>query len=206
MIVKSLKVITFDCDGVLFDSAAANKAYYNHLLAHFDLPAMTLEQQAYVHMHTVNESLAFLFKDPDKALAAEEFRRQVHPMPFIRLMRLDPYAREILTDLRVAYKTAIATNRVDTMNRVLDEHHLGDQFDLVVTAADVLRAKPHPDLLHKVLTHFQIRPEEMVYIGDSPIDEIAARQAGVPFVAYGNADLEALAHIDNLGQLKQKIL
>lgn len=201
MIAKSLKVVTFDCDGVLFDSAAANQAYYNHLLAHFDLPAMTPEQQAYVHMHTVNESLSFLFKEPNKALTAEAYRRQMQPMPFIRLMTLDPFAREVLTGLRVSFKTAIATNRVDTMNRVLAEHDLENQFDLVVTAADVQRAKPHPDLLLKVLAHFQICPEEMIYIGDSSIDEIAARQAGVPFVAYGNKDLEALAHIENLGEL-----
>ena len=201
MIAKSLKVVTFDCDGVLFESAAANQAYYNHLLAYFGLPAMTPEQQAYVHMHTVNESLSFLFKEPNKALAAEAYRRQVQPMPFIRLMTLDPFAREVLTGLRASFKTAIATNRVDTMNRVLAEHRLENQFDFVVTAADVPRAKPHPDLLLKVMTHFQVHPQEMIYIGDSSIDEIAAQQAGVPFVAYNNTDLEALAHIENLGEL-----
>jgi HAD superfamily hydrolase (TIGR01549 family) len=201
MIVKSLKVVTFDCDGVLFDSAAANQAYYNHLLAHFDLPAMTSEQEAYVHMHSVHESLSFLFGNPQKARAAEAYRRQVKPMPFIRLMTVDPYLRDVLNRLMGRYKTAIATNRVDTMDRVLSEHRLEGQFDIVVTAADVPRAKPHPDLLLKVLDHFRVRPEEMIYIGDSSIDEIAARQAGVPFVSYNNAELEALAHIENLGEL-----
>jgi HAD superfamily hydrolase (TIGR01549 family) len=201
MIDESLKVVTFDCDGVLFDSAAANQAYYNHLLARFDLPALTPEQEAYVHMHSVHESLAFLFGDPQKARAAEAFRRQIKPIPFIRLMTADPHLRDVLSGLPGRYKTAIATNRVDTMDLVLAEHRLENRFDLVVTAADVPRAKPHPDLLLKVLDHFNIRPREMIYIGDSSIDEIAARQAEVPFVAYNNPQLEALAHIDNLGEL-----
>jgi len=202
---KPLKVVTFDCDGVLFDSAAANQAYYNHLLAHFDLPAMTPEQQVYVHMHSVHESLAYLFGDPQKARAAEAYRQQIKPLPFIRLMTVDPYLRDVLNQLPGRYKTAIATNRVDTMDLVLAEHRLENRFDLVVTAADVPRAKPHPDLLLKVLDHFRIRPQEMIYIGDSSIDEIAARKAGVPFVAYNNPELEALAYIENLGELMKLI-
>ena len=31
-------------DGVLFDTEAANRAYYNHILEHFDKPAMTADQ------------------------------------------------------------------------------------------------------------------------------------------------------------------
>ena len=203
MIANSLKVLTFDCDGVLFDSAAANKAYYNHVLARFNLPAMTPVQEAYVHMHSVHESLFFLFGDAQKAGAAEEYRQQIQPLPFIRLMIQDPHLRDMLKQLQGKFKTAIATNRVDTMDLVLAEHRLENQFDLVVTAADVQRAKPHPDLLLKVLDHFRIRPEEMIYIGDSSIDEIAARKAGVPFVAYNNSELEAQVHIDNFGELMQ---
>ena len=30
-----LKLIVFDCDGVLFDSRAANEAFYNDMLAAF---------------------------------------------------------------------------------------------------------------------------------------------------------------------------
>src|SRR5690606_24651963 len=127
----------FDCDGVLFDSSAANVAYYNQILSRFQMPAMTPEQQAYVHMHTVHESLTHLFGEPEKVKAAENFRRQMHPLHFIRLMTLEPHLLSLLNRLRAGYKTAVATNRVDTMERVLAEHQLENQFDLIVTAADV---------------------------------------------------------------------
>ena len=61
--MKDIKVVAFDCDGVMFDSQNANRAYYDHLLDRFGLPPMTPEQLAYVHMHTVDESLAFLMGD-----------------------------------------------------------------------------------------------------------------------------------------------
>ena len=33
-----IKLVAFDCDGVLFDSQQANIAFYNTILAHFDRP------------------------------------------------------------------------------------------------------------------------------------------------------------------------
>jgi phosphoglycolate phosphatase len=201
VILSSVRVVAFDCDGVLFDSSKANKTYYNDILSHFRMPEMTLEQQKYVHMHTVHESLDYLFGDPEKAHAAEDYRREMKPGRYIRLMMPDPYLDTVMKALRSRYRTAIATNRVDTMDRVLAEHHLDNQFDLIVTAADVERPKPHPDLLLKVLEYFTVKAEEMIYIGDSALDEEAAAKAAVPFIAYGNTFLRAEAHIEHLGQL-----
>jgi len=36
----NVSVVAFDCDGVLFDTLEANRHYYNHILEHFDRPAM----------------------------------------------------------------------------------------------------------------------------------------------------------------------
>ncbi len=33
--LQGLKVIMYDCDGVLIDSSRANQAFYNHILEHF---------------------------------------------------------------------------------------------------------------------------------------------------------------------------
>ena len=57
------EVVAFDCDGVLFDTEQANRVYYSNILQHFGRPAVTEEQFAYVHMHTISESLAYLFPD-----------------------------------------------------------------------------------------------------------------------------------------------
>ena len=61
--LQDVKVVAFDCDGVLFDTEQSNRAYYNAVLKHLGFPGLTGEQFAYVHMHTVDESLAYLFKD-----------------------------------------------------------------------------------------------------------------------------------------------
>jgi phosphoglycolate phosphatase len=50
----------------------------------------------------------------------------------------------------------VATNRTDTMARVLAENHIDHLFDLVVCALDVQFPKPHPESLVKVVDHFSV--------------------------------------------------
>jgi len=52
-----------------------------------------------------------------------------------------------------------------------------------------------------VLRHFGVQPPQMLYVGDSVVDESAAAAAGVPFVAYRNPSLTADRHIEDLAAL-----
>ena len=108
----------------------------------------------------------------------------------------------LLIILKPQFKTAIATNRSDTINRLLDAFDLDGYFDLIVTASDVERPKPHPDALLKILEHFKLPPSQVIYIGDSRLDELAAKAAGMPLVAYRNTELSAAYHINNLNELE----
>ncbi len=200
--MKDIKVVAFDCDGVLFDTKKANMAYYNQVLNHFDLPAMTGEQFNYIHMHTVDESLAYLFKDKAILEAAQTYRKNMNYLPFLKHMEMEPHLKTLLEKLRPIFKTAIATNRTDTMARVLTEHDLAGYFDLVVTASDVKNPKPHPEPLVNILKYFRLKPRQMIYIGDSKLDESAAQAAGVPLVAYKNSALHADFYIESLKELE----
>jgi len=75
--MKNVKVVAFDCDGVLFDTEDANWAYYNHILKHFGKPAMTKNQFAYAHQHTVNEAIAHLFGDEESIAAVHNYRQKM---------------------------------------------------------------------------------------------------------------------------------
>lgn len=195
-----IKVVAFDCDGVLFDTEAANRAYYNAILTALGRPVLTDEQFAYVQMQTVERSLAFLC-GPENLEQAHAHRRQLSYLPFIKYMKKAPELDELLDTLDGSVHTAIATNRSNTMNRVLAEHGLSGRFELVVTALDVMRPKPAPEQLLKILDYFDAEPDEMLYIGDSTLDEMAAKSAEVPFVAYNNSSLTADFHITGMKQI-----
>ena len=199
--MKNIKIVAFDCDGVMFDTKESNTAYYNQILGHFGRSAMTAEQFAYCHSHTADQAIAKMFDDEESFRAAQSYRKSMSYLPFLKYMEIEPYLKPLIETLRPRYKTAIATNRSDTMDRVISEHGLEGYFDLVVCSNDVDHPKPHPDQLIKILEHFGIEPCDSLYVGDSELDEIAAKAAGVPFVAYKNRSLSADFHIQSLKQI-----
>jgi len=197
------RAIVFDCDGVMFDTSQANRNYYNRLLAHLNKPPMNDEQFAYTHMHTVDEALVYLFKNEAQIRAAQAYRQQMNYLPFLAYMQIEPHLKPLLQKLKPAYKTGVATNRTDTMNRVLQAHSLENAFDLVVTAFDVVHPKPHPEQLLKICNHFAMEARHLLYVGDSVVDEMAASAAGVDLAAYNNPSLAARYHIQSLNELEQ---
>jgi len=204
--MEAIRVVAFDCDGVMFDTVQANKAYYNHILEHFGRPAMSPEQFAYSHMHTVDQSISNLFKNEKHIQAAHKYRKKMSYLPFLKYMEIEPYLKPLLEKLKARYKTAVATNRTDTMDRVITAHGLEGYFDLIVSASDVKHPKPHPEPLIRVMKHFKIAPEQLMYIGDSTLDETAAKAAGAVFVAYGNESLPAEFHIQSLKEMEDILL
>jgi len=200
--MKNIKVVGFDCDGVMFDTIDANRTYYNSILKHFGKPPMSLKQLEYVHIHTINEAISSLFTDDHGLEAALDYSNSISYIPFLKYMTIEPYLKPLLNYLKGKYKIAVATNRTDTMSCVLNENNLDGYFDIVVTSLDVKRPKPHPDPIIKILDHFDVKPDNLIYIGDSSLDEKAAASAGVFFAAYKNSSLSADFYINSLKEIE----
>ena len=65
----------------------------------------------------------------------------------------------------------------------LDEHlsRLGLRFDAVVTSAETGVRKPDPQILALALARLRVTPERALHVGDDPVDEQAAKAAGLRF-------------------------
>lgn len=197
----AIKAVIFDCDGVIVDSRAANASLYNQFLSHFNKGALNEDQLDYVHCHTLQESLKFLLGDDSLIREAERLWQKMDYEPLIALLTLEPGLMECLELLRRHYKTAIATSRTRTMGQLLERFGLNPYFDLVVTSLDVHNPKPHPESVIKILSYFDIMPEEACYIGDSDVDRETSERAGVLFVAYRNEELKAAHHVSHFDEL-----
>ncbi len=199
--LRQVKIIIYDCDGVLIDSRAANQAFYNHILTHFGLPVLTAEQWARVMPLTAPDALTWLFQNTPWLAAAQEFQQTVDNTPFLALLRVEPSLEETLAHLRPHYRTAIATNRGKSLVPVLQHYGLAAFFDFTVSSLDVQHPKPHPECLFRILEHFQVPPQKACYIGDSDLDREVSARAGVLFGAYRNPALLAAFHLDNHTEL-----
>jgi HAD superfamily phosphatase len=74
-----------------------------------------------------------------------------------------------------------------------------EHFRTVVTMDDVERRKPHPDGLLKILANRS--PKHAVYLGDNVDDALAAREAGVPFLAI--VPREAYGHRERVARFRK---
>ncbi|PIE57748.1 MAG: beta-phosphoglucomutase [Desulfobulbus propionicus] len=194
-----LKLIVFDCDGVMFSSLEANRVYYNHLLSHFDCPPMNTEELTFVHAHDVTDSVAHIFRRHthlDQA-AINDYRFKLDYTPFLKYMQMEEDLPAFLSQVKQRYHTAISTNRTTTMDMILDTFQLRPWFDLVVTASDVPNPKPAPDALLKILGELRVQPSETLYIGDSTVDALHCSSVGVDLIAFKNRELDAKYHVGN---------
>lgn len=63
---------------------------------------------------------------------------------------------------------------------ILHAHEVTKHLDFVVASAAVATAKPHPDIFRHALARADLRPDEVVYVGDSYIsDVLGARNVGI---------------------------
>ncbi|MCK4823758.1 HAD-IA family hydrolase [bacterium] len=193
----------FDCDGVLLDSREANRAYYNAILKEFGRRSMNDKELSFVHMHTAEESVKYLFRD-DIATQKEAlvYAQALDYTTFLDCLIMEPGVGDTIESIRPPMLTAVSTNRSTTMSRVVDVFGLDKWFDIIVCALDVNNPKPDPEGVFKILEKLGVEKDRAIYIGDSVVDEVVAYRAGIPLIAYKNRDLEAMFHVEHFVQIK----
>jgi HAD superfamily hydrolase (TIGR01509 family) len=107
--------------------------------------------------------------------------------------RVFPGVKEALEKL--GGRKSTATTKASTTTRaVLEQFGLIQYFDHV-QGTDGFPYKPAPDVVQAALGALGARPEDCLFVGDSPADMEAGRRAGVKTCAvrYGYGDPDELA-------------
>ncbi len=203
--MKDLKLVIFDCDGVMFDSKNANQKYYNQLLEKFGHPPMNDSELEYVHTHNVIDAVQYIFKRyPEEDLdKIHLYREELGYTDFLPYMTIEPDLKAFLRFLKPHYITAISTNRTSTLPAILKIFEIEAYFDKVVTAFDVSRPKPHFEALVQILDHFKISVDEAVFIGDSMVDREHTNGVGMRLIAFKNPSLPAEYHVNSFMEIKK---
>lgn len=181
-----IKGIIYDCDGTITDSRAALMAFYGATLAGLGIPfpADDPGTWAYCTAHGVRDVAARYAEGPAMQRRFLSSLAAADHASFTQAVRLEHHVLETMARLRRAYRLAIATNRGNDMALLAERFRLTDYVDLIVTAADVAHAKPHPAMFLAAASGLGLEPAEMVVVGDSSADAEGAAAAGMTFLAY----------------------
>ncbi len=197
--MNNIAGIVFDCDGVLFESRAANLAYYNTILVAFGEDPVDPADFGRAHLcHTAASPEVFrCLLGEERSAAALEAARLLDYRNFIPQLQPEPGMTVAVAELSRRFPLAVATNRGSSMHEILEHFGLAGYFQAVVTSRDVPRPKPHPDMLFEAARQLSLAPEQLLFVGDSELDQAAAAAAGIRFAAYRNnltADLRLASH------------
>lgn len=204
MDISKIKAVVFDCDGVMFDTALANRKYYDEVLEEFKKPELNDEQFGNVHKMTVKEAIEYLFPEYEDLTPVNECLKNIGYKKFIRYMEMEEGLIELLVSLKDnGYIRGIGTNRTNTMEKVLKDYDIEQYFEIVVTAADVRIPKPDPEQLQMIMEKCSLKSDEIMFIGDSDYDEQAAYRAKTGFVAFKSPKLQADFHVNSMAEISE---
>lgn len=120
-----------------------------------------------------------IFQDFEALLAQAYAQLKPLPMPGARMVFEELRRREIKIALNTGYQRAVALGLLDRL-----DWQVGREVDLLVTASDVPKSRPNPDMIWAAMSHFGIKNSQVVAkIGDSIVDIAEGQNAGCGLVA-----------------------
>jgi len=185
------KHIIFDLDGTLVDSAPMCVNILNAMLAErgCDRKICPIEIKPYLSLGGEQMVKALLDAECGDPLTEIADFRDRYLNTRTPETSLYSGVRAGLGKLRHnGYKLSICSNKPQHLcHKVLSELAIDHYFDLVIGGGAMRRAKPAPDMLAAVLSHYDADVARCLYIGDSEVDHATAQGLNVPFllVTYG---------------------
>lgn len=85
--------------------------------------------------------------------------------------------------LKREYHIAIVSNKFDAAVKGLNVDYFEGLFPVAIGASDTVAKKPAPDSVIKALQELHSDKERAVYVGDSDVDIMTARNSGLPCIS-----------------------
>jgi phosphoglycolate phosphatase len=192
--VESLKLLVFDLDGTLIDSAQDLCNSVNATLAHFDRPPLPDETIAGYIGNGALMLVRRAFATANGAQVDEDLLASAYQffLDYYREHKLDyTYAYEGVLDALAALRSvhdqpdappramAVLTNKpVRPSQAICEALGLAPYFPKIYGGNSFATKKPDPEGLFALMQESGALPGETVMIGDSQVDVLTARNAG----------------------------
>ena len=189
-----MTAILFDLDGTLLNTLDDLADAVNATLTHCGCPERTTDEvRQFVGNgaeRLIRLALPGKSDDPDVLTVLSYFKdyyashSQCKTCPYEGIL-------EALAEVKGEFPVAIVSNKPDNAVKLLCSQYFGDVYAL--GESSICPRKPAPDMVHKAME--AIGADHCIYVGDSEVDVLTAKNAGVPClsVLWGFRDQETLA-------------
>ena len=192
------KAVLFDLDGTVMNTIDDLNDSVNATLRHFSMPEITLADT----MRFIGNGARRLMEQAVPEGTGEELFGQV--LEYYKdwyqhhcMIKTAPYdgVTELMHTLKDAgVRQVIISNKPDPATREIAEKWFSGLTDFVIGEGPGLRRKPWPDMADAAVERLGLDKSECVLIGDSEVDVITAKNAGLDCISvlWGFRDRQTL--------------
>ena len=196
--MKDFDTYIFDLDGTLLSSLEDLAASTNYALRWAGMPERTLDEVRMFVGNGVKLLMERAIPDGQQNPRFEEVyaKFREHYLKH-NLDRTHPYdgVLDLLAELkRRGKKLAIVSNKFYAATQDLALHFFADTIEVAIGERENIRKKPAPDTVLEALRQLGASKDGAVYIGDSDVDVMTAKNSGLPCISvlWGFRDKEFL--------------
>ncbi len=183
--MAAYRLLIFDLDGTLVDTAPDIAHYANRVLERYGFPVKPLDEVKRAigrGVHDLLRDLGFREEQADLEEAVRSFKELYLVTPVI-MTRPYPNVQAMLEGPLRKVAKAIATNKPQGVtDRILERLDLRRHFTAVIGEGAGLPRKPDPASVRRIMEGLGAAPAQTILIGDSVIDHQTARNAGTDFL------------------------
>ncbi len=201
--MRHYDTFVFDLDGTLLDTLTDLASSTNYALQQHGMPLHTTDEVRRFVGNGVRRLMQLAVPggeaNPLFESCLDTFRRHylLHSLDTTR-----PYDGivGVLHELRARGKrVAVVSNKFDAATKELCRHFFPDTVEVAIGEheAEGIRRKPAPDTVAEALRQLRVTADGAVYVGDSDVDILTARNAQLPCISvlWGFRDRDfLLAH------------
>lgn len=185
--MKKYETVIFDLDGTLLNTLEDLADAVNYALRKMGMPERTLEEVRTFVGNGVRRLMELSVPEGSNNPAFEETFAKFREYYGVHCNdKTKPYegVLELIRELKKAgYALAIVSNKLDSAVKELAEIYFEGIVKVAIGEKEGVAKKPAPDTVYAALRELNMPKETAVYVGDSEVDVMTAKNSGLPCIS-----------------------